>query len=234
MRILISHLTRMRPGFVCIAGVATDLGVHIRPVLPGGRQLERRLLESEGGPIALGTVVDIGPTEPQPVVPEVEDHGFVPENAAKVRAVKPEDFLSFLVSVTNLGLLDIFGPDLERLSGTAAAVPKGYGAASLGILKLESPSLWFEKYWGKPVVRMSFVDTDLGDLTLMVADIRLWESDHVTPSARDVELIGESLSGCFVSVGLTRAYEVSRYPGSRHWLQVNNVFPLDNPLWSRS
>gem|GEM_PF-2178214 len=36
---------------------------------------------------------------------------------------------------------------------------------------------------------------------------------------------------CMVAVGLTRYWPVPRYPGFGHWLQINNVFPMEDPLW---
>ena len=43
----------------------------------------------------------------------------------------------------------------------------------------------------------------------------------------------ESLDGCFVEVGLTRAFAVSSYKGAWRWLQINKIFPADDPTWIR-
>jgi hypothetical protein len=37
MRIVVNHLTRMQPGYICVAGMERQGGRHVRPVLAGGR-----------------------------------------------------------------------------------------------------------------------------------------------------------------------------------------------------
>lgn len=234
MRVLINHLTRMRPGFVCAAGVAMEIGKHIRPVLPGGQQLERRLLESEGGPFALGTVLDLGSLQPRPVVPEVEDSIFEPGKVGKVRTVDSEEFLAALESMSASSLRDIFGSDLSSVRRTSASVPEGLGRGSLGIIGPVDRVKLRVNHEFDSVIRCSFVDPDLGWLSLKVADIRLWKPDHTTPVEKNVKAISKRLEGSYVAVGLGRAWSPDGSRPRQHWLQVNNIFPVDDPLWSRS
>lgn len=232
MRLLISHLTRMRYPYVCVAGNRTDR-THIRPVLFGA-QLRRALLRSEGGPFSLGTVVNLGPTQPCPDVPEVEDVTFSPEKVQDEKRLESTSFGKFMKQVAESSLQDIFGNDLVRLSGTSAAVAKGVGKASLGVLQADGDvDLQSGKPDGEHEIRCTFVDKALGELSLKVTDLRLWEKDHVTPAFSKIEAIRSRLRDCQLAVGLTRFYEIQRYPGFGHWLQVNNVFPIDDPLWAR-
>lgn len=236
MQIVVTHLTRMRHPYICVAGVDKK-GEHRRPVLVdsdgGHKQLERNLLRSEGGHFELGAVVDLGNAQPQPTPPEVEDVIFAPVAVTAVKTFDPADFQRILDRLAEDSLRTIFGPDLERLSPTAAAVPEGRGEASLGVLKLTEAGLQVESEFGKQAMRFNFEDPDLGELSLKVTDLRLWESDHETPATDAVDRIKNHLDGCHIAVGLTRAREVSSYPGPRHWLQVNNIFPRNNPLWER-
>ena len=232
MQIAVNHLTRMQFPYICVAGVAKS-GVHVRPVLPN-EQLHRRLLGTEGGPFALGAVMDLGPTKPRSMCPEVEDVEFASEEVSRVRTLDREGFLRALKFASKPNLRKVFGPDLRRLSATAAAVPEGTGSASLGVLKTSGEvGLSVRKRFRKHEITFSLNDSDLGPISLKVTDIRLWKADHVTPSFDHVRAIRSRLDGCYISVGLTRAFPVSSYPGRWHWLQVNNLFPTDDPLSDR-
>jgi hypothetical protein len=61
MQIIVNHLTRMQPGFICVAGVDVSSGRHVRPVL--GRRLTTDLLASKGGPFDMAELVDLGAVE---------------------------------------------------------------------------------------------------------------------------------------------------------------------------
>lgn len=230
MRILINHLTRMRPGRICVAGVTTN-GAHIRPVLDG-EQLGRDLLSSEGGPFSLGQVVDLGKTRSRQSVPEVEDVVFRPEEVKPEKMLSSAEFGDVMKQFAKSSLVEIFGKDLIPHRRTAA-VSEGEGSVSLGVLRPEGAR--FSS--GTPQdggVRLTVEDTDLGDLTLPVTDLRLWKPDHRTPARRAVEGIRSALEGCLVAVGLSRPFRPPGHSVPRHWLQVNNLFPVGDPLWARA
>ncbi|MGH3145870.1 MAG: hypothetical protein ACRDTR_08730, partial [Rubrobacter sp.] len=71
MRILVNHLTRMQPGYVCVAGLQLDTPNHVRPVLRRGR-LTTGLLGLNGGPFDIGAVVVLGPATYAGHAPELE------------------------------------------------------------------------------------------------------------------------------------------------------------------
>lgn len=231
MRITVNHLTRMTSPFICVAGV-DSAGRSVRPVL-SGEQLSRSLLTSQGGVFQLGAVVDIGDPRPMPVVPEVEDVAFNPRTTRTVEHLDSSEFREVLDQVVVDDLRSIFGPAIERKSGTAAAVPQGAGIASLGVLRGGDAKLTVKTRFGKPEIRVHFTDPDFGELAIKVTDLRLWEDDQVTPATANVERIKDALDGCYLAVGLSRAFAVSSYEGMWHWLQINNVFPADDPLWAR-
>lgn len=70
MILTVTHLTRMRPPNICAAGLCD--GVGVRPVLAG--QLHKRLLRSQGGPFAIGAMVDLGAVKHVGTAPEYEDY----------------------------------------------------------------------------------------------------------------------------------------------------------------
>lgn len=236
MQILVTHLTRMKSPYICVAGV-DERWRHRRPVLAdsegGHRQLERNLLRSKGGHFALGERVDLGSIQSRPAPPQIEDVVFEPAGMTAVKTLDPADFLRHLHRVARNSLRTIFGLELEGLSRTAAAVPEGSGSSSLGVLGLSGASLQVKSEYEKQALRFDFEDPDLGELSLKVTDLRLWESDHETPAADAVDRIKNHLDECFISVGLGRAYDAAAYPGPKHYLQVNNIYPRSDPLWER-
>lgn len=231
MRIVVNHLTRMRPTRICVAGI-DEKGRSVRPVLDG-QQLGRSLLQNEGGPFSLGAVVDLGRPRPRPVAPEVEDVVFDPRSTAVAERLDDAAFLRVLGAVAATSLRAVFGPELVKKSGTAAAVPQSSGNASLGVLRIRGAELLLQTRYEKPDLRVHFTDPDFGDLRIKVTDLRLWEDDHVTPAAANIERIAGMLDDCFLAVGLSRPFKVSSYEGIWHWLQINNVFPVADPLWER-
>ena len=229
MQILINHLTRMRGGYICVAGIGKE-GEHIRPVLDpqqtGGKlQLERALLHSNGGPFELGRLVDLGKVESNPSPPEVEDVLFDPRQVKVVKQLQAERFVNTLKESTKKSLRSIFGPELRATPAkTAAFVRPGQGRASLGVISPSNAELVEQiGYRGDSEVRLQFDDSDLGSIAPKVTDLRLWD-DHRTPATDNIERLQGQLDGCLASVGLTREFK------GKHWLQINNIFPRRNPF----
>lgn len=229
MQILINHLTRMSAGYICVAGIDKD-SKHIRPVLDpqqtGGQvQLKRALLTSNGGPFQLGGLVDLGKVEPNPSPPEVEDVFFNPTQANLVKHLQAERFGNIMNESVKDSLRSVFGPELQATSGkTAAFIPPGQGRASLGVISPPNAELVERDYMGDTEVRFRFEDPDLGSIALKVTDLRVWEKDHRTPAADNIERLQGRLNGCLIAVGLTREFR------GKHWLQVNNIFPRHDPF----
>ena len=236
MEIIINHLTKMRWGYICVAGIARD-GRHWRPVLephPDGRhtQLQRSLLRSNKGPFELGAVVDLGKVSEQPTPPHLEDVVFNPDKAKFLHHQQSESFIDRIAGAAKNSLHSIFGQELQPQSKTAAFTLEDQGRASLGVLRLDDADLTAEHKYGKHAVRLEFEDPDLGVKNLKVNDLRLWEEDQRTPAAGNIEQLQGQLEGCLISVGLTRAPKENsdiRIRG-KHWLQVNNIFPRHDPF----
>jgi putative nucleic acid modification protein with dual OB domain len=233
MRIVVTDLTRMQRGYVCVAGVEPERRQHVRPVLATGR-LSKNLLACHGGPFDLATMVDLGATEPVPMKPEVEDHQFSARNAKSVEMVDSAEFWDLLTSLARPKLRTIFGPELRR-RGTGAAVGAEAGAASLGCLRpAGGPELYVRpRAGGQDQVRMRLSDGDF-DLAVSVTDVRLYGNDHITPDAPTVQGISEQIAGgtgVLLSVGLTRPFAATPDLPPVHWLQVNNIHLESDPAW---
>jgi hypothetical protein len=229
VRILVNHLTRMQPGYFCVAGVDVDTLHHIRPVLSHGR-LTIDLLSTVGGPFDVGSVVDLGPTTNTGRAPELEDHRFDPSGARWLFDDDPDDFWDALGGVTRESLEGIFGPELE-LWDESGTVDVGEGRASLGCLKPEKQPWLYVDHRG--TIRM-VLDYLIPSVDLSVNDLRLYERDGRTPRRNLVAGVQRRLDAgveTILSVGLTRPFQKWGDTAERHWLQVNNIHLEDDPLW---
>lgn len=229
MRIVINHLTRMDAPRICIAGIDPDSGRHIRPTTGPSRPLTRGLLVEQGGPLALGSLVELGDVTPDPKQPETEDHLFWPEKAQSVGRLTPSRYLELLLEHAGNRLEDIFGDALVRHEWNYA-IDKDHGTASLGILRVRrKPDIEIDRY-GKLRLRLNDEDKPA---FLSVTDLRFVEADHKT-IRRDV--VGDVRGrmhkgvGMLLMLGLARAFQRSDDDRQRHWLQVNGICMMDRPL----
>jgi hypothetical protein len=229
VHILVNHLTRMQPGYICVAGVDVDTLNHVRPVLRYGR-LTNSLIRPNGGPLDIGSVVDLGPTTYAGHAPELEDHHFDPARATWLFDDDPDDYWELLTQVARGSLGEIFGTALE-LWDESGTVEVGEGRASLGCLKPEKQPWLYVDHRG--TVRM-VLDYLMPSVNLAVNDLRLYEWDHRTPRRDLVAGMQKRLEAgveAILSVGLTRPWRKRGDTAERHWLQVNNIHLQDDPLW---
>lgn len=176
MRIVVNHLTRMDAPRICIAGIDPDTGRHVRPTTGALRPLTRELLAEQGGPLALGSLVELGYVRPDPKRPETEDHLFHPEKAQRLGQLTPNRYLELLLEHAGDRLEGIFGDALVRHDWNYA-VDKNHGTASLGILRVKrKPDIDLDDY-GKLRLRLNDEDKPA---FLSVTDLRFVEADHKT------------------------------------------------------
>ena len=229
MQIHVNHLTRMQPGYFCVAGLEVNATRHIRPVLRHGR-LTIDLLSTGGGPFDIGAMVDLGPTTHAPHAPELEDHRFDPSSTHRLSDDDPDAYWSTLDGVAQESLEEIFGSALE-LWDESGTVDVGEGQASLGCLRPEKQPWLYVDHRG--TVRM-VLDYLIPSVDLSVNDLRLYERDGRTPRRNLVDTVQRRLKAgveIILSVGLTRPWQKWGDTEERHWLQVNNIHLEDNPLW---
>jgi hypothetical protein len=229
VKILVNHLTRMQPGFVCVAGLDIDTLEHVRPVLRYGR-LTTDLVRPNGGPFDIGSVVDLGEATYVGHAPELEDYRFDPTTAKHLSDRGPDEFWRTLEAVARDDLADVFGPSLE-LWDDSGTVDVGEGNASLGCLRPEEPPWLYVDHRGTVRLVLHYL---LPSVDLSVADLRSYEEDHRTPRqdlVADLDRRMKSGVETILSVGLTRPFRKIGDDAERHWLQVNNIHLRDDPLW---
>lgn len=219
----------MQPGYICVAGIDSKSGRHVRPVL-AGRRLDTSLLAKAGGPFDIGAVVDLGKVQHQGSPPETEDHIFEPANASLIRHLGADRFWNMLSNNAVPNLRAMFGGDLQPL-GKGAVVNLNTGTVSLGCLRLKTPPKFEVNGWDK--IRAILKDGDFA-LDLSVTDLRLYRDDQKTPRSKLLFEVGKRVARgvpVILAVGLTRAWPKPGDDRKRHWLQVNNIHLEDDPVW---
>jgi len=212
---------------ICVAGLTRE-GQHIRPMSLEDR-LDRSHLLSSGGIFTIGGVVELGDVEDVGVVPEREDRLFALAAARYEFSLEPNRFWLFLKQHSQPDLDAIFGPQLQRAGG-GMSVPLLTGKASLGCLRpAKTPRIALDS-WGKLRAQIAVAGTTI---SLPVTDIRLYGEDQETPLTTRLEWLNRQVAGgVLLTVGLGRPYKAQSREREEHWLQVNNVHPLSDPLWS--
>jgi hypothetical protein len=229
MRIVVNHLTRMDAPRICIAGVDPARGRHIRPTTGSQHPLTRDLLANQGGPFALGALVELGETTPQPDPPETEDHIFAPNEATVLGQLSPNRYLELMSEHAHRDLYAIFGDELVRHDWNYAT-DKHRGSVSLGILRVRRrPDVEVDRY-GKLRLRLN---EEHKPAFLSVTDVRFVEADHKTiktDMVADLRARMQRGVDVLLMLGLARAFARSGDDCERHWLQVNGICMADRPL----
>src|SRR5438105_12005767 len=205
MQIVVNHLTRMQEGYMCVAGIDLDSGLHVRPVLD--RQMKIDMLSVHGGPFDIGRIVDLGETRFVGQVPEIEDRWFNAHAVRHIGDMAGDEFWTILEKASQQKLGAIFGPDLERFGSTCAVAENG-GLRSLGCYWASCGHLLLDEKYDRKRIRFAW---RAGEhlFNVPVTDIRLYSADHITPYEDKVHWLNDRLqahSRTLVSVGLSRPY----------------------------
>ena len=231
MRIVLNHVTRMSPPRICVAGIDEQTEEHVRPTTNRGDPITRGLLSEHGGTLSLGALVDIGEAPSISDPPEVEDRQCTVKAMKVVRRLDGEEYLELLRRVSEDDLGSLFGPDLERQTWSYA-VEVGRGSASLGVLcPRRRPELEIDEKYRKLKLRLN---PSVGPPAfLTVTDVRFVEDDHRTIREDRVEDVRRRLRrgiDVFLMLGLARPWRAAGDDRDRHWLQVNGICMVDQPL----
>ncbi|MEX0782049.1 MAG: hypothetical protein WD557_05320 [Dehalococcoidia bacterium] len=219
MDVVVTDLTRMRGGHICIAGIDLATGDRVRPKL-AGVGLPDSVAAVNGGTVRTGSLLRLADPWLVPSAPEIEDV-IVPERMFEehLRLSAPE-FVDVIRGTT--GDIERQIESLER-RGRSLVVAEGMGHGSLAVIKAPRPLRVALNDFGR--IRATYDGLDLS-----VTDLRLYAGAAVDPGAVS-RLAGRLRSGEVVlAVGLTRPFSPNEEPPV-HWLQVNGVHLMDDPYW---
>jgi hypothetical protein len=223
VEIVVTDLTRMRDGYICVAGIDLANGRRVRPV--SGR-LGRELLRPNGGPFDIRAVVDLGSCRRVGSKPEVEDVLFVPSNCVDRGDLDPDEFYHLCRSHSHDDLGPI-GPKLTPL-GRSLTTLEGLGECSLVLVSSAViPRVFVNSY-----NRLRYIHNR--DTELSVTDVRLYAPDLLSPDRRKVSQLQRLLTDCdevVLSFGLGRPWRRPDDSRRRHYLQLNNIHLNAHPDW---
>jgi hypothetical protein len=254
MLIAVSHLTRMREGFICVAGHEVKrrvpdgtlqiTGSLKRPVLQY-QQIDADMLKV----FQLGSVVNLGNITPYPQPPHVEDVVFSPRQCKRESVLSPDDFWHVLESTAHSSLTDIFGDAFKRHNWTLYVDP----TEPLSVPPNQVSAIGAKCSLGQWILDASSVDVTVISSTklrlavsrinvsLPLTDVRLYRQPFWELDEEALYELLQALQGAkqekqkiVLSMGLTRAFPSERLSRPVCWLQVNNIHVRSNLLWKGS
>lgn len=224
--LLITEVTRMQRGFVCVAGIDLDTGRRVRPIVTG--QLPAELLARGGGPFDVRAVVDLEMTWPRPSPPETEDHLFDVRHARMAVTMGGPEFIARLDRACVDPNSPAFFPPGLRERGPARVLPVHQGSMSLAIVCADGDlDLYVDP---RGAVRVQWGD----GLDLSVTDARLYGPELRVAERRVVDRARALMRDgrAYLSLGLTRAWQKPGEDAPYHWLQVNALHLAAAPEWN--
>jgi hypothetical protein len=234
-RLIITDLTRMNQGRVCIAGYAENHQC-IRPVLPPPGIAEKSLVNDHKPMVYPFALIELTLQHPKPQPPHTEDHYFDPDSIRHIQAV--QDRRTVLKWSLFQSVEEVFGQPVHH--GPGFYVMDCQGARSLGTVK---PTRILEAKYaqdndGAWDYRLAFYDAKDNYYRLKITDLT-WQyyCRSLRGEERDPEKIAAELTGrlkkseVYLRIGLARGW--SEYP-DRCFLQITGVFTFPDYLGGKN
>jgi hypothetical protein len=240
--VLITDLTRMRRGRVCVAGFTSD-GACVRPCLKHRNLDELWLWNQDTLVVRPFAVVELDLLSREVQPPHTEDWTINPAHRVFIRILPASEQESFLQRVRDASVAEIFGAEMhfKVWDGLRKAcwIESGQGKRSLGTVgPVHIQFLTYElSQYNKWQYRLSFSDQTDQRYDLAVTDLAFRamltsrrELDGLSPQQAAMRL-KEDLQGAvvYLRIGLARAY-----PENQCYLQVTGVYSFPDYLDGRS
>ncbi len=231
--IVITDVTRMQEGRVCIAGYDQH-GQCIRPVLPPPGIHESTLIGASCPIIFPSAKVEFEFTQPTPQPPHTEDIRYDPASVKFIER-QPEERWRKMLEAT---LFNSVGTIFEQpiLTDPGHYVMDGRGPRSLGTLRPQRTlkAIYEQSSEGKWKYRLGFIDSEHQTYWLTVTDLA-WRyfCDHKRQAGSAPHDVAAHLtqvlhaSAVYLRVGLARGWE--KYP-DRCYLQLTGVHTFPDYL----
>jgi len=235
--LVITDLTRMHEGRVCVAGYDEE-GACIRPVLPPPGILEQSLYADGKPAVFPSAVVEYDLLEHRPQPPHTEDWRYDPASVQFVERLKGKQMHETLTRALSQSVAAIFEQPI--LTGPGFYVMDGQGPRSLGTVRAFQPEARYEQRdEGRWEYRLRFDDHAGHSYSLGVTDLS-WRyyCDHQrnqrrSPSdiAAELNAVLQSAEEIYLRIGLARGWE--KFP-DRCYLQIIGVYAFPGYLRGRT
>lgn len=238
-KIIITDLTRMHEGRVCIAGYDEN-GKCIRPILPPPGIHEQSLYR-QGRPIIFPfAVVEFDLLHPDPQPPHTEDIFYAANSVRLVGCLDEEQRRKLLEMTSCRNLVDVF--DAPICSSPGHYILKGQGTRSLGTVQPKRVTRAFyeqnQHEEGKWKYRLGFVD-ESGEYWLTVTDLtwRYYCDSQREKGCAETDISSEltqqlSSSAVYLRIGLARP-TWEKYP-DKCFIQITGVYTFPDYLQGKT
>lgn len=228
MDIIVTDVTNMKGGHVCIAGIDPMTGICVRPqkMVNGNRYLT--YTEAKASNVQPGSIVrgDFRPASNPPNTPHIEDFFF--SNFSVVGVASANDFLNVLESSSKSTIKSAFGQATNKKWFPEDCPPK----CSIATLKLNQvhAQLRFtiDHRDGQQVLKGHILDAEGIQLQyLPIKDRRL--EDHTKDilngdyGANKLKLFFAAQQQVYLRLGIGRAW-APQGETPKHWLQINGIY----------
>jgi hypothetical protein len=236
-QLVITDVTRMQEGRVCIAGY--DKGLKcIRPVLPPPG-IHESSLYAQGRPIVFSfAVVEYDLLQPTPHPPHTEDIRYEPTSVRFIKRLEESRRRNALVKTLFPNVQALF--EVPIYSDVGHNVMDGSGPRSLGTIRPQRviKAIYEQSPEGKWKYRIGFVDGEDATYWLTVTDLA-WRcfNDDQCRQGRDPQLISSDMTSMLKSsevyfrIGLARGWK--EYP-DRCFIQMTGVYTFPDYLNGRT
>jgi len=236
-RLVITDLTRMQAGRVCVAGY-DEQGICIRPVLPPPGILESSLLV-EGKPVVFPfAIVEYELLQSRPQPPHTEDYFYDPARVRFIRRVEEKN----RPKVFQWSLFDSVSAIFEEPIHTDPGhyILDGRGPRSLGTIlpRVILRAIYEPGDGGKYKYRLRFIDGDNAPYGLSVTDLAWrYHCDAQRKQGREPGEIASHLtstlksSTVYLRIGLARGWV--KFP-DRCYLQITGVHTVPDYLQGKT
>lgn len=215
-QMLVTEVTRMADGMVCVAGIDVASGAMIRPLQPDGRNWpEDKWVDT--GRIAVGKLLSLSLAPPSA---SDKPHGTEDVRVARISpvgAATPAQLFDACVETADDDLTDIVGDHLID----DKYVEERADCRSLGCLIVDGDSVSVSKTYDK--IRVSFNDQDGIRHHLSVTELAFDAQDDAAVAALRDRIAGHDRIA--LRIGLARAWRGrnGEYTPRRCYLQLNGV-----------
>ncbi len=234
-KLVVTDLTRMSYGMVCIAGY-DESHQCIRPVLPYQGISEKKLVVANRPIVYPFALVEFGLLRPQPEPPHTEDYRYIPGSARLIRQVQHrEEVLGWslfpkIPSIFEQPIHDDFGyyvMDCQGPRSVGTILPKEIIQA---IYEAGPEGVWD--------YRLIFYDGEDHYYRLKITDLtwhyycdslRGESSDPVAIAAKLTEILRSRK--VYLRIGLSRGWK--KYP-ERCYLQINGIYTFPDYLGGKT